>query len=322
MIVNDFDFWHEGAPVLPVDGSGDFDFWISDAPLLQPLVRPGVEALPYVVPVKHTEFIHIGTGEISLCVGAETAVQARPPYGFRDVGNVSMYQIAIKADRFDRHGAHRGRKIVDASFATRTSMTYVFQCDEWTRDNLLWLLHGADGGTNARSAISAVECDPMLFTASVPTRADMWYEPLIGGEPVGPFDSVTVATEFQELTAGIHYVPDTETGRIRFLQRFTQTINLTVTAAAITADDEGYAVGIDPLETPGIRGIGRFMHWHSGNRRLRIDHRGFPCLISPGSVSELTGKAGGSFRLTVPVLAPHGTLWHFGADNFTDYSGN
>lgn len=322
MIVNDFSFWNDGAPVLPVDGSGDFDFWDDGAPVLQPLVRDAVEAIPYIVPVKNVTQIHIGTGEFALCVGAKTPAEARPPAGFRDIGNVTMYQLVPKVETFSREAASRGRRVVDAVFGVRPSLHYVFECDSWTRDNLLWLLHGTESDNNARTAITDTECDPMLFTAAVPTKADTWYEPLIDGEAVGPFDSITVATEFQELAAGVHYVPDFEVGRIRFLQRFSQTINLTVTASAITSADDNYAVGISPLETPGITGIGRFSHWHAGNRRLRMDHRDFPCRISPGNVSEMTGKSAGTFRLTVPVHAPYGTMWHFGPETFQDYSGN
>lgn len=133
-------------------------------------------------PKRFTDAIHIGTGEFSFCSGATTRAGTRPPNGFRDVGNVDVYQLQIANETIQREGSYRGKKSVDASFSVKQSLSYMIRCDELTKDNLLMVAMGEDLGNNARSALTDTAADVMSFTASAASDPRYWYDLLISGE--------------------------------------------------------------------------------------------------------------------------------------------
>lgn len=135
-------------------------------------------------PKRFTDAIHIGTAEFSFCKGATTRAETRPPNGFRDVGNVDVYQLQIENETFQREGAYRGKKSVDASFSIKQSLGYMIRCDELTKDNLMMVAMGTDLGDNARSALTAAAGDVMAFTAGAPSESKLWYDLLISSEQV------------------------------------------------------------------------------------------------------------------------------------------
>ena len=143
-------------------------------------------------PKRFTGAIHIGTGEFSFCAGAATLAQTRPPAGFRDVGNVDVYQLQIENETFQREGAYRGKKSVDASFSIKQSLSYLIRCDELTKDNLLIVAMGEDLSDNARTALTAAAADVMAFTAGVPSQSKLWYDLTISGEQQTNLASVLV----------------------------------------------------------------------------------------------------------------------------------
>lgn len=130
-------------------------------------------------PKRFTEAIHIGTGEFAFCSGAKTLAEARPPAGFRDVGNVDVYQLQVENETVQREGAYRGKKAVDASFSIKQGLQYLFRCDELTKDNLLILAMGEDAGDNARGAYTDQAGDVMAFTAGSPSDSRYWYDLLV-----------------------------------------------------------------------------------------------------------------------------------------------
>ena len=133
-------------------------------------------------PQRYKNAIHIGTGEFSFCAGAANLAATRPPAGFRDVGNVDVYQMQIENESYDREGAYRGKKSVDASFSIKQSLGYMIRCDELTKDNLLMLAMAEDLSDNARSALTESAADTMAFTALIPSETRYWYDLLISGE--------------------------------------------------------------------------------------------------------------------------------------------
>lgn len=133
-------------------------------------------------PKRYPDAIHIGTAEFSFCQGAKTRAETRPPNGFRDVGNVDVYQLQIENETVQREGAYRGKKAVDASFSTKQSLGYLIRCDELTKDNLMMLVMGEDLADNARSALTEQAADVMPFTASAKSESRFWYDLLLNGE--------------------------------------------------------------------------------------------------------------------------------------------
>lgn len=129
-------------------------------------------------PARYPDAIHIGTGEFSFCLGATTVAETRPPAGFRDFGNIDVYQLQIENESVEREGSYRGKKKVDASFSIKQSLGYMIRCDELTKDNLLMLCMGEDASDNARSALSEAAADTMNFsTTNSDTR--YWYDLLV-----------------------------------------------------------------------------------------------------------------------------------------------
>jgi len=145
-----------------------------------------------MTPKRFTDAIHIGTGEFSFCAGAATLAETRPPAGFRDVGNVDVYQLQIENETFQREGAYRGKKSVDASFSIKQSLSYLVRCDELTKDNLLMVAMGEDLSDNARGALTDTAAAIMAFTAPIPSESRYWYDLLVSGEQQTNLTSVIV----------------------------------------------------------------------------------------------------------------------------------
>ena len=132
-------------------------------------------------PKRFVDAIHIGTGEFSFCLGATTVAGTRPPNGFRDVGNVDVYQLQIENETFQREGAYRGKKSVDAKFSIKQSLSYLFRMDELTKDNLTVVLMGEDAATNnARGALTNALVT-LPFTAGTPSSSKLWYDLVSAG---------------------------------------------------------------------------------------------------------------------------------------------
>jgi len=129
-----------------------------------------------MTPKRFTDAIHIGTGEFAFCLGARTIADTRPPNGFRDIGNVDVYQLKVENETVQREGAYRGKKSVDAQFSIKQGLEYLFRCDELTKDNLLVLAMGTDLGNNARGAYADTAADVMAFTALAPSDTRYWYD--------------------------------------------------------------------------------------------------------------------------------------------------
>lgn len=294
-----------------------------------------------MTPGHNHKAIHIGTGEFAFCSGARTPAEARPPRGFRDLGNVEVYKIETRVDRFERDGVYRGRRIIDASFATSIGFNYLFRCDELTKDNLRLLTLGAAAGDNSRGAYDDVAADAFPFTAAQPNQAHTWYDLLLGGEEVTHLTSVRLALAGGRLTddtgipittsegehilldedslgepliEGEHYVVDLTVGRVRFLQRFTQSVFPFLTAAAITPASADYMEAIAPFASSrdsgmSLRGIGRFLGFRALDETLAFDHRGFSCLLATAGLAEQTGRAPAPFDLAVRVTHQRGSFW-------------
>jgi hypothetical protein len=143
-------------------------------------------------PKRFTDAIHIGTGEFSFCAGAATLADTRPPAGFRDVGNVDVYQLQIENETYQREGAYRGKKAVDASFSIKQSLSYLIRCDELTKDNLLIVAMGTDLSDNTRTALDDTAADVMRFKPGAASDSRYWYDLLISGEQQTFLDSALV----------------------------------------------------------------------------------------------------------------------------------
>jgi len=135
-----------------------------------------------MTPTRNTKQIHIGTCELSLCIGALTRAATRPPAGFRDVGNVDVYQHVVENEMFEREGSYRGKKSVDAKFSIKQKLGYVCKCDEATYENIKLALMGEDLGDNARAVMTEMAADVMAFTALIPSNPKRWYDLLIADE--------------------------------------------------------------------------------------------------------------------------------------------
>lgn len=133
-------------------------------------------------PKRYIDAIHIGTGEFSFCNGATSLADTRPPNGYRDVGNLEVYQPQISNDTVEREGSYRGKKVVDASFSTKQQLSYLIRCDEATYDNLIMTLMGEDLDDNARDALADDAIDVMPFTATKTSASKYWYDLNISNE--------------------------------------------------------------------------------------------------------------------------------------------
>lgn len=277
-----------------------------------------------MIPDRHPSAIHIGTGEFAFCAGARTPAEARPPRGFRDLGNVEVYKFETNVERFDREGVYRGRRIIDASFVISRGFNYVFRCDETTKDNLKLLALGTDAGTNARSALVNQACDAMPFTPLQPTAQDVWYDILLNGVEVTHLTAVRLSTlSAVDLSDEIHYVTDLNVGRVRFLVQVEETLVVHVDAAAITSADRAYMEAVTPLQTTALRGIGRFLQFRALDESLNFDHRGFTCLLSTAGLTEQSAKAPSTFDLGVRITHDRGQVWvRAQAEAFPPFAGD
>jgi hypothetical protein len=261
-------------------------------------------------PARHPSAVHIGTGEFAFCAGARTPIEARPPRGYRDLGNVEVYKFDAGVETFEREGAYRGRRVVDASFVVSRGFNYLFRCDEVTRDNLKLLALGTDAGDNVRLSLVSWPADAMPFSAGQPTEQNVWYDISIAGEPAKSLTAVRLASAFEvDLVEGEHFVADLDLGRVRFLQKIAEPLNVVVDAPEITPDTPQYAVAIAPLQTTAVRGIGRFLQFRALDGALLLDHRGFSCLLSTAGLTEQQGKTPSSFDLGVRITEQRGQMW-------------
>ena len=145
-----------------------------------------------MTPKRFTDAIHIGTAEFSFALGANVLADTRPPNGFRDVGNVDVYQLQITNETYQREGSYRGKRSVDASYSIKQGLKYLIRCDELTKDNLLMVIMGEDLSDNARAALTESAADVMAFTALIPSESRFWYDLLVAGEQQTNLASVLV----------------------------------------------------------------------------------------------------------------------------------
>lgn len=254
-------------------------------------------------PARFTDAIHIGTGEFSFSKGATSRTDSIQK-GFRDIGNVEVYQLQISNDTIEREGAYRGKKSVDASFSIKQQIAYMFRCDELTKDNLLLVMMGEDLGDNARAALVAQAADALDFSVADSDPA-VWYDLCIAGQRQVNLTSVTVAT----LTEGTDFEVDLEAGRIRFLTTQSASRAPSLTGPAIAAGDDYYMKSITPLEQAQVSGYGRFMAFHAKTEKLTWDHQDFSCVITPANFGEQDGKKPSTFDFNVKITSDRGRMF-------------
>lgn len=65
--------------------------------------------------------------------------------GFRDIGNVSMFEFHPVVKRLDHYSSRLGVKTKDKTVVEEKSATVALTLDEWTYDNLKLVVMGVDG---------------------------------------------------------------------------------------------------------------------------------------------------------------------------------
>ncbi len=249
-------------------------------------------------PQHNTSALLIGTGEFAAAIGATTLAQAAA-LGYRDIGNVTAFDITPAGEEKKHFGSYRGVLRKDDQRKRKIEVGYKLTADEFNVEMLKFALYGANNGDNARSALAAVTGGVLAFSSGSPSGTILWFPVLdASGNHVSNLTALTITSKVE----GTDFEVDYAQGMIRFLVSQTASVTPTISAPSIAAGGALYMKRIQPLQQSQVNAIGRLVCYDENPvNPVVFKHTNFSCQISIDGNPSIKGDDYSSLGLMVSI---------------------
>jgi hypothetical protein len=172
------------------------------------------------------------------------------------------------------------------------------------------LLMGDDKPAFTQAALTDDEtCALPNFNAQSPAKLNHAYQIVTAsGVPVRNITDALIG----DLTEGVDYVIQKKLGLVRFIKTATlpaAALELTITAAAITADSDDYMESIQPMQTPRRRGYSHFIVWSEApGSDIAMEFEPRPTEVSATGGFKVDGENQAEAKITITFTSTDETV--------------
>jgi hypothetical protein len=248
----------------------------------------------------------VGTSRFLFCEGAKTLAEVAARGGFKDFGNVKVFQLQPQVSGVERITAKDGVRNVEGSTPTLMRLMYKLTSEESDNRNLLFAYMGRQTTPFTQAALAAANADALAFddNAAVPEN---WYDLTKDGQRIRELDEVVIAG----LEEDVDYFVDYKGGMIRFTEVQNAELTPVVTAPAITEDDAQYLKAILPMVVAQRSGLGRWSSFDQDpDSNLVLEHDAFTCEIKVDGQPQVDGEKIAEQSLLITVTGNRGTVYN------------